>query len=132
VSTTQLRQLVKKLVLVVDDDDSVRTLIVRALAARGYDTLEACDGLSAAEMLGRMARSPDLLICDVMMPTVDGFSLARLVKTSPALRSVPIIFLTAKTAAQDVVQGIKLGARHYVQKPFSVKDLLDKVEKTIR
>jgi DNA-binding response OmpR family regulator len=130
--TTQPREPDRKLVLVVEDDASVRTLVVRALTARGYYTLEACDGMSAAEMLGKMSRSPDLLICDVMMPTIDGFSLARLVKTSASLRTVPIIFLTAKTGAHDVVQGIKLGARHYVQKPFSVKDLLDKVEKTIR
>src|SRR5215472_14066743 len=120
--STQQREPARKLVLVVDDDASVRTLVVRALAAKGYDTLEACDGMSAAEMLGKLARSPDLLICDVMMPTIDGFSLARLVKTSGSLRTVPIIFLTAKTGAHDVVQGIKLGARHYVQKPFSVKD----------
>jgi CheY-like chemotaxis protein len=132
VETTQPKEPARKLVLVVDDDASARTLVVKALAAKGYDTLEARDGLSAAELLGQLTRTPDLLICDVMMPTIDGFSLARMVKTSAALRSVPIIFLTARAAAHDVVQGIQLGARHYVQKPFSVKDLLDKVEKTIR
>jgi DNA-binding response OmpR family regulator len=128
----QLAQTPRKLVLVVDDDQSVRELVVRALQGRGYDTLEAKDGIAAAELFGTMTRSPDLLICDVMMPTIDGFSLARLVKTSSSLRSVPIIFLTAKADAEDVVRGITLGARHYVQKPFSVKDLLDKVDKTIR
>ena len=128
----QLAQPPRKLVLVVDDDQSVRELVVRALRGKGYETVEAKDGLSAAELLGEMSRTPDLLICDVMMPTIDGFSLARMVKTSTALRTVPIIFLTAKADAEDVVRGIKLGARHYVQKPFSVKDLLDKVEKTIR
>ncbi len=122
----------RKLVLVVDDDESVRSLVVRALHSKGYETLEAPDGISAAEMLGKVERSPDLLICDVMMPTIDGFSLARMIKGSAAFRTVPIIFLTARTAAHDVVRGIKLGAKHYVQKPFSVKDLLDKVEKTIR
>jgi DNA-binding response OmpR family regulator len=128
----QLAQPPRKLVLVVDDDQSVRELVVRALQGKGYETLEAKDGITAAELLGKMTRTPDLLICDVMMPTIDGFSLARLVKTSANLRTVPIIFLTAKAAAEDVVRGIKLGARHYVQKPFSVKDLLDKVEKTVR
>jgi DNA-binding response OmpR family regulator len=132
VGTTQLKGPARKLVLVVDDDASVRALVVKALEAKGYDTIQAPDGLAAAEMLGQTARSPDLLICDVMMPTIDGFSLARMVKTSAALRTVPIIFLTARAAPNDVVQGIKLGARHYIQKPFSVKDLLDKVEKTIR
>jgi DNA-binding response OmpR family regulator len=127
-----LKQPPRKLVFVVDDDTSVRTLVVRALQGKGYDTIEATDGISAAELLGRSERLPDLLICDVMMPTIDGFSLARLIKTDARLRTLPIIFLTAKTAANDVVQGIRLGARHYMQKPFSVKELLDKVEKTIR
>jgi DNA-binding response OmpR family regulator len=122
----------KKLVLVVEDEESVRTLVVKALLAKGYDVQQASDGLAASELLGQMKRVPDLLICDVMMPTIDGYSLVRLIKAHKELSSIPIIFLTAKTDAADVVQGIKLGARHYVQKPFSVKDLLDKVEKTIR
>jgi DNA-binding response OmpR family regulator len=122
----------KKLVLVVDDDASVRTLVSKALQAKGYEVKEAPDGLAASEVLGAMTRPPDLMICDVMMPTIDGFSLARLVKQHAELRTMPIIFLTAKSQPRDVVQGIQLGARHYVQKPFSIKDLLDKVEKTIR
>ncbi len=122
----------KKLVLVVDDDPSVRTLVAKALLAKGYEVREAGDGLAASELLGGMARLPDLLICDVMMPTIDGFSFARMVKARAELRSMPIIFLTARTASADLVQGIQLGARHYVNKPFSVKDLLDKVERTVR
>lgn len=117
--------------MVVDDDAAVRTLVVKALQARGYDVEQAPDGLAASEALGRLARAPDLLICDVMMPTVDGYSLARLVRQHAELRTMPIIFLTARTQPADVVQGIQLGARHYIQKPFKVADLLDKVQKTI-
>jgi DNA-binding response OmpR family regulator len=122
----------KKLVLVVDDDAAVRTLVCKALQAKGYDVKEAADGLAASEALGTMPRTPDLLICDVMMPTIDGFSLARLIKQHAELRTMPIIFLTARTQPGDLVHGIQLGARHYIQKPFSIKDLLDKVEKTVR
>ena len=122
----------RRLVLVVDDDPSVRTLVAKALQTQGYEVAEAKDGLAASELLGTMARNPDLMICDVMMPTIDGFSLARLVKSRKELRSMPIIFLTAKAQAADVKIGISLGARHYVQKPFSIKDLLDKVDKTLR
>jgi DNA-binding response OmpR family regulator len=121
-----------KVVLVVDDDLSVRSLLVRALTAKGYQVQQAADGLAASELLGRMARAPDLLICDVMMPTIDGFSLARLIKGRPELRGMPIIFLTARTQPNDLVQGINLGARHYVQKPFNVKDLMAKVEMSMR
>ncbi|HEY3822589.1 MAG TPA: response regulator [Polyangiaceae bacterium] len=122
----------RKLVLVVEDDASVRTLVSKALQAKGYEVQEAGDGMVASELLGRMTQTPDLMICDVMMPTIDGFSLARLVKAHKELRSIPIIFLTAKTQPADLKTGIALGARHYVQKPFSIVDLLDKVAKSIR
>lgn len=119
----------KKLVLVVDDDQAIRDMVGKALQAKGYEVLLAKDGLEASEMLGKR---PDLLICDVMMPNFDGFTLAKLVKTHAELRAMPIIFLTAKTQPKDLATGISLGARHYVTKPFSIKDLLDKVEKTVR
>jgi CheY-like chemotaxis protein len=122
----------RKLVFVVDDDASIRTMVSKALVAKGYDVQEAADGMIASEMLGRMKQMPDLMICDVMMPTIDGFSLARLVKGHKELRSIPIIFLTARTQPADLKIGISLGARHYVQKPFSIVDLLDKVAKSIR
>lgn len=120
---------VKKLVLVVDDDESIRGMVGKALQAKGYDVMLAKDGLEASEMLGK---KPDLLICDVMMPNFDGFTLAKLVKAHTELRTMPIIFLTAKAQPKDVATGISLGARHYLTKPFSIKDLLDKVDKTIR
>jgi DNA-binding response OmpR family regulator len=122
----------KKLVLVVDDDPAIRTLLVSALRAKGYDVQDAGDGLAASELLGQMERPPDLLICDVMMPRFDGFSLARVVRTHPELRGMRLIFLTAKGAPADVTTGIGLGASHYVQKPFRLTDLLDRVERTLR
>jgi CheY-like chemotaxis protein len=122
----------RKLVLVVDDDPSVRKLVTTALQSKGYDVEQAADGMAASELLGRMTQPPDLMICDVMMPTIDGFTLARMIKGHKELRSIPIIFLTAKTQPADLKTGIALGARHYVQKPFSIVDLLDKVAKSIR
>ncbi len=122
----------RKLVFVVDDDSSVRTLVVKALKAKGYDVVEAEDGMKASEALGRMGRLPDLMITDVMMPTIDGFTLARLVKSHEELKAMPIIFLTAKTQPRDQATGISVGARHYIQKPFNIHELLEKVQKTIR
>jgi DNA-binding response OmpR family regulator len=121
----------KKLVFVVDDDPAIRGLLVQALRAKGYDVQEAADGLAASEMLGRMPRVPDLLICDVMMPKFDGFSLARMLRSHTELRGMRLIFLTAKGHPGDVTNGIRLGATHYVQKPFSIVDLLDKVARTL-
>ncbi len=119
----------QKTVLVVDDDTAIRELVAKALSKR-YRVLVAADGLAASEILGQPP-PPDLLVCDVMMPRVDGFSLARLIRSKPELAKMPIVFLTAKTAPAAVVQGIQLGAKHYLPKPFHVKELLEKVEKLI-
>src|ERR1039458_8916878 len=98
----------RKVVFVVDDDASVRMLVVKALQAKGYDVIEAEDGLKASEALGGMKRLPDLMICDVMMPTIDGFTPARLVQSHDELKSMPIIFLTAKTQPKDFALGVTL------------------------
>jgi DNA-binding response OmpR family regulator len=120
-----------KLILVVDDDAELRAMVVKALVAKGYEVVEAGDGLAATELLGRLDRQPHLLICDVMMPSIDGLSLAKMVRAKKELAGMPIIFMTAKTSPLDVVKGIQAGARHYVTKPFSIKDLVAKVEKTL-
>jgi DNA-binding response OmpR family regulator len=121
-----------KLVFVVDDDVALRALLAKALEAKGYQVAQAADGMAASELLGRMTRPPDLLICDVMMPVIDGFSFARLIKRQAALRGMPLIFLTARAHPQDLVCGVNLGARHYVQKPFNMKQLMEKVERALR
>jgi DNA-binding response OmpR family regulator len=121
-----------KVVLVVEDDPSVCDLVAKALQSKGYEVHQAPDGLAASRMLANFERQPDLVICDVMMPNVDGFALARLMKGRAELRSIPIIFLTARTAPKDLVEGINVGARHYVQKPFKLKDLMEKVERCLR
>ena len=121
-----------KLVLVVDDDEAVRLMLAKALQAKGYRVEQAADGLAASELLGKLDQPPDLLICDVMMPTIDGFTLARLIKRRAELRAIPIIFVTAHTAPHALVNGINLGARHYVQKPFKLKELMEKVDKALR
>src|SRR5580658_1242309 len=121
----------RKLVLVVDDDRTVRTMVRQALETKGYEVAEATDGLQASELFEKLPRPPALLICDVMMPSMDGLDLAKLVRAKKELSTMPIIFLTAKTGAPDLGKGIQAGARHYVTKPFSVKELLVKVEKCV-
>jgi DNA-binding response OmpR family regulator len=121
-----------KVVLVVDDDPSLRSLLANTLQAKGYDVQQAGDGLAAAELLGCAKRLPDLLVCDIMMPKIDGFSLVRLIKSRTELRGIPVIFLTARTTVGDVARGISLGARHYVQKPFNLVKLIDTIDRSMR
>jgi CheY-like chemotaxis protein len=120
----------RRAVLVVEDDESVRALLVRALGIQ-YKVLEAADGLAALELL-RKIPAPDVILCDVMMPRMNGYALARMLKADPVLKAIPIVFLTARGSAKDVVEGINAGARHYIAKPFSVKDVLEKVRKIVQ
>lgn len=119
----------RKLILVIEDDAGVRTLVERTLAT-SYVVEVAVDGRAA---LGRLASppAPDLIICDVMMPGADGLEVARRARLQDTTRAVPIIFLTARAAPRDVIQGIQAGARHYITKPFKIGDLLDKVRKVL-
>ena len=119
----------KRLILVVEDDASVRELVAKALGTK-YEVVTASDGLAASELIATID-VPDLLICDVMMPRVDGFRFVKLIKADPKFQHMDVIFLTAKGGASTLVQGIQLGARHFISKPFNVKDLIDKVGKLL-
>lgn len=119
----------KKLILIVEDDESVRKLLDRALSTL-YQVESYPDGSTALRRL-EADPCPDLMICDIMMPGIDGLTLARKVKAAPKTRSVPIVFLTAKTTPKDVIQGIQVGARQYITKPFKLNELLDKVKKIL-
>ncbi len=118
-----------KTVLVVEDDADLRKMLVKMLGAT-YTVYEATDGADALDMLGAIA-PPDLIVTDVMMPNVDGFMLIRRIKAHKALCRIPIVFLTAKSSAHDVVEGINAGARHYLTKPFKLADLSAKVTKIL-
>jgi len=83
----------------------------------------AADGVEALDLLAQI-EPPDAIVLDVMMPRVDGFELARRIKADPKLHRVPILYLTAKTGALDIIAGINAGARHYLTKPFKLPDLL--------
>jgi CheY-like chemotaxis protein len=112
-------------VLVAEDDASIRMMIVRALATQ-YTVYEAIDGQHASELLDRIP-APACIVSDVMMPRMDGIGLAKKVKATASLKWTPLVFLTAKNSPLDVVQGINAGARHYLSKPFKMKELLEKV-----
>lgn len=118
----------KRRILVVEDDVTIVTMLRRVLEPT-YEVAVAgdgMDGLSAA--LKRPL--PDLIISDVMMPRLDGYSMvAHLRKQS--VERIPVIFLTAKGDPKSVVTGITVGARHYITKPFRVEELLDKVRKVL-
>ena len=127
--TEASQPLVSAQVLIVDDEDSIRKLVGGALRRAGYDVVEASDG---EEALARIAEvTPDLVVSDVMMPTIDGFMLVSQLRADPVMRSIPVILLTAKGETDDVITGLQLGADDYLAKPFKVNELLARVRAKI-
>ncbi len=116
-------------VLVVDDDDTLRSMICRALGEH-FNVEQAPDGHNALKLLETID-IPDVIVCDVMMPGLSGFDLAKKIRAQPRYKSVPIVFLTAKTSALDVVEGINAGARSYVTKPFKMNALVERLDKIL-
>jgi len=127
-SSTTSPSAVKKRILIADDDVAISRLLERILG-REYDVITASDGGGALALADQT--TPQLLILDVMMPGMDGFSLAQKVRLIPHLKNVPIIFLTAREGPLDTIKGIQAGARHYLTKPFKIEDLVAKVKKTL-
>ncbi|HHU01419.1 response regulator transcription factor [Xiashengella succiniciproducens] len=115
-------------ILLTEDDENLGMLLREYLIAKGYDTDLMADGEAGYEAF--MSKKYDVCIFDVMMPKKDGFTLAkeiRMVNTD-----VPIIFLTAKSMKEDVFQGFKIGADDYLTKPFSMEELLFRIEAILR
>lgn len=116
----------KKRILVVEDEPRTGAILAKLLAHH-YEVELAGDGLAALAIV--QVRPPDLLITDVMMPRMDGYTLARRVHESRP--SLPIIFVTARDTPLDLVAGINAGARHYLTKPVQLEELEAKVKRAI-
>lgn len=114
-----------KKVLVVDDDPYILMSVEFLMKKNGYEVMVARNGSEAMGFLetGR----PDLVLLDIMMPDVDGYSICRHIKSTPALEDIIVVFVSAKTAEADIQQGYDLGAALYVSKPFSTRDLMKKI-----
>ena len=116
-------------VLVVEDDADLLVMIKTMLQSIGEVTL-ARDGQEALELL-KNGFKPDVIVTDLMMPRMDGLTLAKTLKGDPNVGNIPLVMLTAKSGPMDMITGINAGARHYVTKPFKAADLIDKVKKAL-
>ena len=109
-------------ILVVDDESSLRELIVTALQGEGFEVLEAGDGLGGIETARRS--SPDLVICDILMPNLDGYGTLKVLREDPSTATIPFIFLTGNMERGTMRQGMDLGADDFITKPFAIPELL--------
>jgi DNA-binding response OmpR family regulator len=117
-----------KKILIIDDEIKLREAIVELFSFIGYQIIEAQDGLDGLDKV--KSYQPDLIICDVMMPKLDGYGfLKKHLASEQAI--IPVVLLTAKTEELDEIIGKGLGAKDYIKKPFSFQDLKRIVEKHI-
>lgn len=119
----------KKRILIVDDEETLRLGLREYLELEGYEVDAAA---SAEEALTLDLSRYNLILLDIMMGKMSGIELAEKLKNEPATADIPIIFLTAKGEADDMVAGLKLGADDYVAKPYSVKVLVARIEAVLR
>jgi DNA-binding response OmpR family regulator len=118
-------------ILVIEDDPALRELLHTTLTRNNYEVSLAENGLDALLQIDKAQQKPQLLLVDIMLPELDGLTLVRALKTRAETRSIPVVFITAKTDSKTIAEGISAGARYYVTKPFVLEDLLTKVKRAI-
>ncbi|MCP4368172.1 MAG: response regulator [Deltaproteobacteria bacterium] len=119
----------KEKVLLVDDNPTNLQVLFQTLEGRGYNLLVAKNGETALAITGKA--HPNLILLDIMMPGMDGYEVCRKIKKDCGMQHIPVIFITAKTEAEDVVKGFDAGGSDYVAKPFRAPELLARVKKEV-
>ncbi len=118
----------KAKVLYVEDELFLAKIVSETLQDRGYDVVLEGDGGKALEQFEKT--NPDICVLDIMLPNKDGFTIADEIRERDS--QVPIIFLSAKSQTNDVVNGFRLGANDYIRKPFSIEELIVRIENVLR
>lgn len=119
-----------KKILLIEDNVDIRENTTEILELANYQVFNAENGKIGAEVALR--EKPDLIICDIMMPVLDGYGVLHILQKNQSVKNIPFIFLTAKTERSDLRKGMELGADDYITKPFSETDLLNAVERRLK
>src|SRR5258708_28782549 len=120
----------KKRLLIIEDDADVAEMLVVYFTAQGYDVLNAMSGNEGVAMA--RAKFPNMILLDIMLPDMDGFDVAKVLRTTTLTKYIPITFLTQRDARADKVAGLELGADDYVTKPFDVEELRLRIMGSLR
>lgn len=113
-------------ILLADDELRLRKVVVLHLKKAGFDVIEANNGKQALEFA--KSQNPDVIVLDIMMPEMDGITACKEIRKLPEHRDTPIVMLTAKATSDDIQIGKEAGANEYLTKPFSPKELIDKIQ----
>lgn len=118
-----------KKILIIEDNQAILENTAEILELSKYEVYTASNGLQGIDQA--VAKKPDLILCDIMMPILDGYGVLHLVQKNHDLKETPFIFLTARAERRDMQKGIDLGADDYISKPFDAIDLLNAIEKKL-
>jgi CheY-like chemotaxis protein len=116
-------------ILVIDDNEHVREALRCLLRGGGYEVEEACDGRQGLEQATR--RRPDLILCDLNMPVMDGFETLKRVRSDPTLEKVPVIVISGSACEADECRAKRCGANSFIGKPFSLRPLLERMREEL-
>ncbi|MBS1779219.1 MAG: response regulator [Bacteroidetes bacterium] len=119
-----------KTILLIEDNEEIRENAAEILSLGDYNVLTAADGKDGVAIAQK--EKPDVIICDIMMPVLDGYGVIQLLQKNPATQNIPFIFLTAKAERAEMRKGMELGADDYITKPFTGTELLTAVESRLK
>lgn len=112
-------------ILIIEDEPAIRETLQLCLELNGHTVLAAEDGPAGIRLA---AQQPDLILCDVGLPSLDGYGVLAAIRQLPTGRDIPFIFLSALAGRDDVRRGMNLGANGYVAKPFTQRDIMDAIK----
>ncbi|MDX2231598.1 MAG: response regulator [Leptolyngbyaceae cyanobacterium bins.349] len=118
-----------KKILVIEDEEFVRDNLVELLELEDYDVISAVNGLEGTQLAH--THLPDLILCDVMMPLLDGYQVLQALKQDAATATIPFVFLTAKSRLADIECGLAIGADAYLTKPYTATEFLSVITQLI-
>ena len=120
----------QKKILIIDDEPDILELLVLRLEANGYEVTSATDGQKGLDKARN--ENPDLIILDLMLPSIDGYKVCRMLKFDERFKKIPIVLFTARTQEADMKLGQEVGADAYITKPFEPNILLSKVAELLK
>lgn len=112
-------------ILVIEDDEFVREITLKILMHKGFTAIGAEDGEAGIELIRQLL--PEVILCDINMPRLNGFEVLKQVRQDPTMANTPFIFLTANTSEEDIAYGLALGADCYLKKPITLAGLLEAI-----
>lgn len=119
----------RKKILIIEDDASIQYILKVSLEREGYQAILAKDGVEGAQL--SLRGNPNLILLDVLLPTIDGWEVCRRIKEDSRTRNIPVIFLTVKRTMKDRLLGASLGAVDYITKPFNIDEVLKSIKRVL-